>query len=265
VRGAAPSERFHDLSAESAMNDRDPKDEPAPRAVLETAYMGQAAGTYDTLRFTTKHGLAFDQLEREQLMHVVEQLTPGATVLEVGCGTARFAIQLAKMGFRVTGSDASPDMLKIAGEKARGVSNIDFRLSEGSHIGFQSNSYDFVFAIRVMNSLESTQYALETAREMIRVTKPGGLVLIEFANADRPLARQNNSVRLSFGQLRTLAEAQGCTVTRESGVLVFSQTILNAMPGFVLPAWVAAERALASRFRGLASRGYIALRKNTRS
>lgn len=233
--------------------------------VLATAYMGQAAGTYDTVRFTTPQGLAFDQLEREQLMAAVRLVPKGGTVLEVGCGTARFAIHLASLGFQVTASDASPDMLTIAREKAAGLPNIEFRLTEGLHVGTAANRFDFTFAIRVMNSLESTQYALDTAREMIRVTKPGGLVLIEFANAERPLAQQNNSVRLSFAQLRELAATNGCSVVRQSGVLVLSQTVLNAVPGFVVPVWVALERVLASMVWRLSSRGYITLRKERTS
>jgi ubiquinone/menaquinone biosynthesis C-methylase UbiE len=235
------------------------------RGVLPTAYMGQAAGTYDTVRFTTPHGLAFDQLEREQVMAVAAMVPAGGTVLEVGCGTARFAIHLARMGYRVTGSDASPDMLRIAREKAAGLTNIDFRLDEGLHVGTASNLFDFTLAIRVMNSLESTQYALETAREMVRVTKPGGLVLVEFANAERPMAQQNNSVRLSFSQLRRLAEDTECSVVRQSGVLVLSQTVLNAVPGFLLPAWTAFERALTSMLWPFSSRGYITLRKERAS
>jgi ubiquinone/menaquinone biosynthesis C-methylase UbiE len=189
----------------------------------------------------------------------------GGTALEVGCGTARFAIQLARMGYRVTASDASPDMLKIAREKATGLTNIEFRLDEGLHVGTAANLFDLTFAIRVMNSLESTQYALDTAREMIRVTKPGGLILIEFANANRPLAQQNNSVRLSFAQLRRLAADTGCSVVRQSGVLVLSQTVLNAVPGFLLPVWTTFERLLASALWPLSSRGYITLRKERAS
>lgn len=247
--------------------DQKPIDAPSSvrSSALQTAYMGQAADTYDAVRFTTPQGLAFDQLEREQLMTAVGMVPPGGAVLEVGCGTARFAIQLARMGFPVTASDASPDMLQIAREKSAGLSNIEFRLTDGLHVGTEANHFDFTFAVRVMNSLESTPYALHTAREMIRVTKPGGLVLIEFANAERPLARQNNSVRLTFAQLRRLAADQGCSVIRQSGVLVLSQTVLNAMPGFIVPAWVSLERMLASMLWPLSSRGYITLRKDQSS
>jgi len=223
--------------------------------------MGQGASTYDSVRFTTRHGLAFDELERDQLMRAATMVPAGGSVLEVGCGTARFAKRFAEAGYKVTASDASPDMLNIAREKCVGLPNIEFKLAEGASVGFASDEFDFVFAIRVMNSLESPHYALQTVREMIRVTKPGGVVLVEFANGNRPLAKQNNSVRLTFRQLSNVAAERACSVLRKSGVLVFSQTVLNAVPAPLLPFWVSVERALASVLWGVTSRGYIVLRK----
>jgi 2-polyprenyl-3-methyl-5-hydroxy-6-metoxy-1,4-benzoquinol methylase len=45
----------------------------------------------------------------------------GGDVLEIGVGTGRVALELAKAGIRVTGLDLSADMLAIAAEKARRV------------------------------------------------------------------------------------------------------------------------------------------------
>ncbi len=46
-------------------------------------------------------------------------LKPGAAILDVGCGTGRHAVELAKRGYNVTGIDLSAAMLKEAREKAK--------------------------------------------------------------------------------------------------------------------------------------------------
>ncbi|HPD57157.1 MAG TPA: class I SAM-dependent methyltransferase [Smithellaceae bacterium] len=46
-------------------------------------------------------------------------LKPGAAILDVGCGTGRHAVELARRGYKVTGIDLSAEMLKEAREKAK--------------------------------------------------------------------------------------------------------------------------------------------------
>src|SRR5579885_2460171 len=45
-------------------------------------------------------------------------LAKGARILDVGCGTGRHSIELAKRGYEVTGIDLSNGMLSVAKEKA---------------------------------------------------------------------------------------------------------------------------------------------------
>ena len=45
-------------------------------------------------------------------------ISSGASILDVGCGTGRHAIELASRGFAVTGVDLSENMLKVAARKA---------------------------------------------------------------------------------------------------------------------------------------------------
>lgn len=228
---------------------------------IGTAYVGEGATTYDELRFTSVHGRVFHKLEQNQLSDAVSALNFGATVLEVGCGTARFSQYLAEKGFNVVALDPSEDMLQLARKKCFSLKNIEFVRAEGASLQFSDCTFDFVFAIRVINSIESEEYAIQTIKEMIRVTKKNGMILIEFANKSRPLAKKNNSIRLSFNQIRKVAKSNECIVIKESGVLVFSQTILNILPSFLLPFWKNFELLSAKILWRYTSRGYVIFRK----
>jgi SAM-dependent methyltransferase len=56
------------------------------------------------------------------------------SVLEVGCGTGRVALQLAQEGISVVGMDISPGMLTIARQKGQGLANV--RWVEGDMLSF---------------------------------------------------------------------------------------------------------------------------------
>jgi len=81
----------------------------------ETFY-DRHAPFYDRGAFTT-HTVA----EVDFLLDVLG-LEPAAIVLDIGCGTGRHAIELARRGFRVTGVDLSAQMLLQAMAKARAES-----------------------------------------------------------------------------------------------------------------------------------------------
>ena len=53
-------------------------------------------------------------------------ILPGAEVLDAGCGTGRYAIELARRGYVVHGMDLSPDLIDVAsraiGDSTGGVS-----------------------------------------------------------------------------------------------------------------------------------------------
>jgi len=230
-------------------------------SIVQTAYGCKAAQEYDNRRFTTEQGRLFSKLEFDELERAVAGIPRGADVLEVGCGTARFSEYLARQGYRVVASDPSLDMIRVASEKCAGLDNISFRQEQGASLLADDSTFDFVFAIRVTNQTESVEYALKMIREMIRVTKPGGAILVEFVNSRRPFRKNSVNVRLSFAQIARIVFENNCTVKSRRGVFVFSQTLLNKVPEALIPFWALIEQFSAVFFWRWASRGYILLRK----
>jgi ubiquinone/menaquinone biosynthesis C-methylase UbiE len=63
------------------------------------------------------------------------KLDPGASILELGCGTGRVTLQLAREGLPVMGLDVSASMLAMARQKGQGLPNV--RWAEGDMRAFE--------------------------------------------------------------------------------------------------------------------------------
>lgn len=107
-----------------------------------------------------------------RLSELVDALSPGARVLEVGCGGGRNTRYLKRVGVEVVALDvASEPLLLLGGCCDRVRATADF------HLPFASSSFDgavdsYAFTFVVERGLY--------ARELYRVLKPGGLLLLEF-------------------------------------------------------------------------------------
>ncbi|MCR4288585.1 MAG: class I SAM-dependent methyltransferase [Deltaproteobacteria bacterium] len=67
--------------------------------------------------YETPLGKTSDRLERELIFSTAD-IREGEKILDAGCGTGTYSIELARMGARVTALDASSDMLDWARAKA---------------------------------------------------------------------------------------------------------------------------------------------------
>lgn len=114
---------------------------------------------------------------------VIPYLTPGSTVLDVGCGPGSITCDFAALVApgQVTGLDRSPEVVAHAAALAaeRGVQNIGFAAGNVYSLDFEDESFDVVHAHQVLQHLTDPVAAL---REMRRVAKAGGVVAVRDAD-----------------------------------------------------------------------------------
>ncbi|RSM38725.1 class I SAM-dependent methyltransferase [Amycolatopsis balhimycina DSM 5908] len=117
---------------------------------------------------------------RRQAAEVTAGLADGAEILEVAPGPGFFAVELAKLGFRVTGLDISHTMVEIALEEARkaGV-DVGFRQGDVTNAPFAAESFDFLVCQAAFKNFRQPVAALN---EMHRVLRPGGFAVIQDLN-----------------------------------------------------------------------------------
>lgn len=127
------------------------------------------------------------QQRRERALMLVDSLglSAGSRVLEVGCGTGRFAVALASRGLHVDAIDASPGMVSATQERARqeGLDAVlRCRQADVQRLDFDQEQFQLVVALGVVPWVPDPSGAV---REMARVLAPGGHLLLSADNRQR--------------------------------------------------------------------------------
>ena len=102
-------------------------------------------------------------------------LAPG-TCVEIGCGAGRLTAQLSRYFQAVHGLDVSASMIEYA--RAHVPSNISFHVTGGLDIPLPDDSADAIFSTHVLQHLPNTAAGAAYMREMYRVLRPGGTVML---------------------------------------------------------------------------------------
>lgn len=102
-------------------------------------------------------------------------IAPDMPVLDLGCGTGRFAIPMRQqVGARVYALDRSPEMIRQALGKD-GSSDVWWAVGDAYALPYADDAFACVFMILVVHHLEDRPRALA---EVLRVLRPGGLLVI---------------------------------------------------------------------------------------
>ncbi len=133
--------------------------------------------------------------EAELRAEFAEWLAPaaGTCVLDVGCGPGHLARQFARRGCRVTGVDRGRRLLRLARRGSAQATegnacSIEFHGAPAERLPFPDNAFDLTTATTVIYFVAQPAIVL---REMVRVTRPGGMV----ATLDPHASMDRRSVR----------------------------------------------------------------------
>lgn len=106
-------------------------------------------------------------------------LKPGAHILDAGCGTGKNSDWLNRAGYKVTGIDFSAFALAHASNELG--DRIEFRWGDLTKLDVPDESFDAVLLMGVLMHIPDVVAAIG---EVVRVTKPGGALLVSEANKD---------------------------------------------------------------------------------
>jgi ubiquinone/menaquinone biosynthesis C-methylase UbiE len=102
-------------------------------------------------------------------------LKPGERLLDVAAGTGGLSLPAARLGAQVLATDWSPTMIERFTARAQSLANVEGRVMDCHALEFEDDTFDLTgsqFGVMLVSDQASA------LREMVRVTKPGGRVLL---------------------------------------------------------------------------------------
>jgi alkyl hydroperoxide reductase subunit AhpC/ubiquinone/menaquinone biosynthesis C-methylase UbiE len=105
-------------------------------------------------------------------------ITPGLKVLDLGCGDGTTAIPEARLGADVLGVDIARNLVEAGNKRAReqGLTNCRFQEGDATNLHeLKDQSFDLV--VSIFGAMFAPK-PFDVAREMVRVTRPGGRIVM---------------------------------------------------------------------------------------
>ncbi len=151
---------------------------------LVDAYFEEVAPYWrDVYRGEDVQSIIYER-RREAVLASIDgmSLPAGSRILESGCGAGLTTIALARKGYDVVATDSVAKMLDMTRELAQyaGVAGrVSLQTADINHLQFADQSFEAAAAIGVLPWLSSLE---EPVREIARVLKPGGYLVITVDN-----------------------------------------------------------------------------------
>lgn len=220
----------------------------------------QAAAAYDRW-FESPLGAFADRVERRAVFDLLAP-EPGELILDVGCGTGRYARELARRGVRAVGIDPAAAMLAVARAARASASGPSYVRATGEALPLRSGTFDGVIAVTTLEFAIDPDTLLS---EGVRVSRIGGRVVVGALSRRGPwAARRRRSGSPLWADARFFTEGELRAMLGRYGP-VQSRRALFVPPqlGWAPPPLMALVERLGAVFAGR-SAAFIAARVDVR-
>lgn len=177
---------------------------------------------------------------RRKRVALIGPLMDGGTALDAGCGTGALMEALRPFG-TVVGVDGSPGMVQVLRRAGRGEAAV----AQTWMLPFADATFDVAYCVAVLHHVADPVMVRRTVREMARVTRPGGHVVIWDHNPRNPywpflMARCPQDT----GDERLIPDEEILLALEDAGVAEVVSRQTGFIPEFVPERLMPAARAL---------------------
>lgn len=128
-------------------------------------------------------GRLIHQIQRQLVFKHLDPVK-GQKLLDIGCGTGQYSIELARVGLEVTGIDSSEHMLAYAQKKSQELKlNARFIEVDSQEFDYEKSYYDKVICVLALEYFTNPQKVLKKAYSSL---KRGGKLVVGVIQANSP-------------------------------------------------------------------------------
>jgi SAM-dependent methyltransferase len=205
-------------------------------------------------RFAWAYDLLNDRPIVEECAHIASTiadrgLPSGARVLDAGCGTGRYAVELARRGFRVTGLDASHDLLAVARQRP-GAAAVAFLLADLTSLPVEP--HDAALCRGVLNDVIEDRFRRDVFLAFAQTLRRGGVLMLDVREWEATVDRKSRepvlekSVETPRGRLAYRSETRLEHCSRQLRIaerhrLTGGTETISADYDFVMRCWTRAQ------------------------
>lgn len=131
-------------------------------------------------RLLSQHGQV-EYITTQKYIHEYLRDVDSSSILEIGAGTGRYSVSLAKEGYNVTAVELIEHNIEILKRKLDGTETIT--VLQGNAVDLSAltdNTFDMTLLLGPMYHLYSKEEKIRALSEAVRVTKPKGYILVAY-------------------------------------------------------------------------------------